>query len=149
MFEYFKSIFIIFISFSSGLVISSAVFAFISAIGVVPELAGKTKTTQYITLYEEMIIFGGIFGSCYSFMNYDFQIGYFILGKILVVLFFLGLGIFFGVLASSLAEVIDVIPIFSQRTNIKNGIPLLLISLAIGKAIGSLIYFLNISFQSK
>ncbi len=149
MFDYFKIMLVVFISFSSGLVISSAVFAFISAIGVVPDLAGKTRTTKYIIFYEEMIIFGGIFGSCYSFINYDFNIGQFFLGKIFIMLFCLSVGIFIGVLASSLAEVIDVIPIFSQRTNIKNGIPILLVSMAIGKCIGSLIYFANMSFQNK
>ncbi len=149
MFDYFKIVVIVFISFSSGLVISSAVFAFISAIGVVPDLASKTKTTKYISFYEEMIIFGGIFGSCYSFISYDFNIAQFFVGKVFIILFFVAIGIFIGVLASSLAEVIDVIPIFSQRTNIKHGIPLLLISMAIGKCIGSLIYFANLSLQSK
>lgn len=148
MYDYIKSILIVAVSFSSGLVISSAVFAFISAIGVIPDLAVKTKTTKFITLYEEMIIFGGIFGSCYSFIHYNIPLDSNILGKIFIAIFFIAIGIFVGTLASALAEVIDVIPIFSERSKIKHGIPILMISMAIGKCVGSLIYFANGSLQN-
>lgn len=143
-----KIAFIIFICFSSGLVISSAVFAFIGAVGVIPSIASRTNTSKYIRLYEEAIILGGIFGASHSFINYDFNLGFSLITITFVIIYFIAIGIFIGVLASSLAEVIDVIPTFSKRAGIKKGIGLLMLSMAIGKGLGSIIYFLNANLQS-
>lgn len=51
-------------------------------------------------------------------------------------------GIFVGCLAVSLAEVIDVIPILSRRIGLKVGMRYFLLAIAIGKLVGSLIYFI-------
>jgi stage V sporulation protein AB len=51
-------------------------------------------------------------------------------------------GIFIGCLAVSLAEVLDVIPILTRRFSIKIGMAYFIVSLAAGKLIGSLIYFI-------
>lgn len=142
-----KNLVIIFISFSSGAVIASAVFAFIAIIGIVPSLASKTNTTKYINLYEEMIIFGGIFGCINTVVDYNILLGVTMFGKFLIILFFTSIGVFVGILASSLAEVIDVIPIFSKRINIKKNLAILMLAIAIGKAIGSIIYFIRDGFQ--
>ncbi|MCL2616861.1 MAG: stage V sporulation protein AB, partial [Defluviitaleaceae bacterium] len=47
---------------ASGAVISTAVVAFISAVGLVPRLAQKTNTRAHIKLYEMAIALGGVFG---------------------------------------------------------------------------------------
>lgn len=143
-----KLAFIIFICFSSGLVIASAVFAFIGAIGVIPSIAARTNTTAHIKLYEEAIILGGIFGCSHSFINYNFNFGINIVTVFFVIIYFIAVGIFIGVLAGSLAEVIDVIPTFSKRAGIKKGIGLLMLSIAIGKGVGSIVYFLNTNLHS-
>ncbi len=147
MADLFKIMFISFISFSSGMVIASAVFAFIAIIGIVPSMAVKTNTTKYVRFYEEMIIFGGIFGCFNTIVDYNLGLDNSIFGIIIVSLFFLCIGIFIGVLASSLAECIDVIPTFSKRANIKQGLFLLILSIALGKCVGSIIYFVNVGFQ--
>ncbi len=147
MAEFLKGAVLVFISFSSGVVIASAVFAFIAIIGIVPSMAVKTNTTKYVVLYEEMIIFGGIFGCLNTIANYNLNLGAYFFGNFLVVVYFLGVGVFVGCLASSLAECLDVIPVFSKRANIKKGIFLILIAIAVGKFIGSMIYFLFNSFQ--
>ncbi len=147
MMELLKSAVLIFISFSSGVVIASAVFAFIAMIGIVPSMAIKTNTTKYVILYEEMIIFGGLFGCFNTIVDYNLNLGQSIIGQVIAVIYFLGVGMYVGVLASSLAECLDVIPIFSKRANIKKGIFLILMSIAIGKFTGSMLYFLYNSFQ--
>ena len=85
-----------------GMVISGAVFAFIAIIGVVPRIAQKTKTNSYIMLYEEGIIIGGIFGASCLMANW-----YLPIGRAAVALLMLMVGIFYGCLAVSLAEVLD------------------------------------------
>ena len=64
-----EKLILIMLGFSSGIVISGAVFAFIATVGIVERLANKTDTQKFIHLYEETIIFGGIFSppsSCLS-----------------------------------------------------------------------------------
>lgn len=51
--EIIKSIAVVVIGYSSGVVIAGGVFAFIAVLGIVTRLAQKTKTTNYIYLYED------------------------------------------------------------------------------------------------
>ena len=134
----FSNIVAIFISLSAGLVISSAIFAFIAAIGIVPRLAKKSETTQFIKAYETTIALGGFFGAIY--LAFPFSIGFIFLDFIVMFLIFCG-GIFLGVLAVSLAEVMDVIPILFRRARLKFGLRLFVYAIAFGKALGTILYF--------
>ena len=104
-------------AFGSGIVISGAVYAFIAMIGVVPRLAHKTKSARYIRLYEEFIIMGGIAGTLAMFVNYRISIG-----NMGAAIMGLAEGIFFGVLAICLTEVLNVIPILIKRCGLKAGL---------------------------
>lgn len=131
-----RYIFLILLGLGAGVVISGAVFAFIAIIGVVPRLAMKTKTDKYIKLYEEMIVLGGIFGA-FTIM-YDY---YLPIGTIPVILISLCIGIFYGCLAVSLAEVLNVIPILTRRAGLYKGLKYFITALALGKMAGSLLYY--------
>jgi len=139
-----KNIFVAAFGFSSGVVISGAVFAFIVIIGVVTRIAQKTGTEQYLKYYEEVILWGGILGGTSSFYIYHLPIG----NTFLVIASFC-LGIFIGCLAVSLAEVLDVIPILSRRGRIQKGLTIFVIAIALGKLCGSLAYFILPGFTSK
>jgi len=138
-----KQILCIIIGFGSGLVISCAVFAFITAVGVLPRIAQKTNTKQFIKYYEEVLLVGGVIGGISAF--YDI---YLPIGKIGVVIYSLGMGIFFGCLAASLAEVLNVIPILSRRARVQQGLFFFIMALAIGKLAGALMYFYIPGFYS-
>lgn len=125
------------VGFSGGVVIAGGVFAFIAIIGIIPRLMQKTKTSKYVMLYENIIILGGIFGSITMIWDINIPIG-----KIGSSIIGFAFGIFVGCLAVSLAEILDVIPIMTRRMTIKKGIGFFLISIAIGKAIGALIYWM-------
>jgi stage V sporulation protein AB len=51
-------------------------------------------------------------------------------------------GIFYGVLAMSLAEVLDMLPILSRRGGVRRGLYYFVLAVALGKTVGSLLYFL-------
>ncbi len=123
-------------SFSSGVVISGAIFAFITVIGIVPRLAGKTKTYSYIKVYETALMIGGVAGACAELFNLSVS-----LNNIFVIILSLTMGIFFGCLAASLAEVLNVIPVLVRRIRINQGLFYIVCALAVGKAAGSLLYF--------
>jgi len=125
------------IGIGTGLVVSGAVFAFITIVGVVPRLAQKTKTERHIRIYESAIILGGIFGTLTGVAQFTLPIG-----AVGVIVLSLANGIFFGALAMSLAEVLNVIPILTRRGRLQHGMFFFVLAIALGKFIGALIYFL-------
>ncbi|PKM52425.1 MAG: stage V sporulation protein AB [Firmicutes bacterium HGW-Firmicutes-7] len=138
-----KIIVLIMIGFGSGIVISGGIFAFIAILGVVPRMAQKTKTEKLMYIYEDCILYGGIFGGITLITSIEIGLG--IVGTILVGLFS---GIFVGSVAVSIAEVLDVVPILTRRIYLKNGLVFLMVCLAVGKMTGSLMYFLIQGFYS-
>jgi stage V sporulation protein AB len=140
-----RHIFLAFLGLASGTVIAGAVFAFIAAIGVVTRMAQRSNTGEYIIVYEEAIIWGGIFGAVTMAFNVSFNIS---LPAFPVFIAFLSLfiGIFFGVLAMCLAETLDVLPILGKRLSIQKGMQYLILAIALGKMSGSLLYFMVSGF---
>ena len=128
---------VIIIGLGSGALISGAVFAFIVKIGLVTRLAQKAGLSGKIIFLEEAIMMGGIFGTIMGLVNFNVNIGW-------PFMAFFGLltGVFYGCLAVSLAETLNVIPIMVRRINLKRGLAWLMICLALGKTVGSLAYFL-------
>ena len=132
-----KNAVLAFIGFGSGIVISGAVFALITVLGVVPRLAQKTKTESYIKLYEESILLGGVTASLLGFFN-----PYLPVGRPTIMLLSLCIGIFYGCLAVALAEVLNVLPLVARRTRLQRGMVWLVLAFSFGKMFGSILYFL-------
>ena len=131
-----KQLFLCFTAFSFGVVVAGGFLAFISLIGVVPRLAAVTKTADHVVTYENSLVYGAVFGNLISLYEKQIPIG--VLSLILPGLFG---GIFIGCLSGALAEVVNIIPIFARRMELRKGIPYLVYALALGKGIGSLIQF--------
>jgi stage V sporulation protein AB len=131
-----KYIMVILLGFGAGVVIAGAVFAFISVVGVVPRLADKTGTGSYVKWYEEAIIAGGIVGCV--LMNVNLYIP---IGKVAVAVLGLLIGMFYGCLAVSLAEVLNVVPVIARRTRVRQGIKWFIAAIALGKLVGSVLYY--------
>lgn len=131
----------VFIGFSSGVAIAGGVFAFITIIGIIPRLVQKTDTRKYIVLYENCIVLGGFLAT----LTFVFDV-YLPLGVVAELVFGAFAGIFIGGLAVCLAETLDVLPIVSRRAKLKIGLQYFILSISLGKTIGSLIYFLYPGF---
>ena len=58
----FRYLLLIMIGISSGVLASAGVFTVLIAVGLIPRFAGKTHTSRYVFLYEEMVVFGTITG---------------------------------------------------------------------------------------
>ncbi|MDD3570264.1 MAG: stage V sporulation protein AB [Lachnospiraceae bacterium] len=132
-----KNLLLSIIGFSSGVIVAGGIFAFIAIIGVVPRFAQKTGTQSKIKIYEDAIILGGILGNIEMFIDFKLPVGTFFA---IVVAF--SIGVFFGSLAVSLAETIDVVPIFMRRARLTKGLSIFVLALALGKLFGSLAYFI-------
>ncbi len=120
---------------SSGFAVAGGMFAFLIALGVVSRFAGKTHTAKYILYYEDAAAIGGILGNLVSIYQISIPVG--MAG---VVSFGLFSGIFTGAWAMALTEIVDTVPIFSRRIRLKTGLPWLILSMALGRAAGALVY---------
>lgn len=120
------------IGISSGVTVAAGIFAFITMIGIIPRLASRTKTANHIKSYENAIFYGTVFANIIYMYEVKVPVGAF--GLAIMGLFS---GMFVGCLALALAEILDVIPIFSMRIKLKRGIPFIIASLALGKLLGA------------
>lgn len=124
---------------ASGGAVAAGTFAFLVMLGVIPRMIGKSKTAPDILLYENAIILGGIIGNIYSvFLDLNLP-----LGHPLLVLYGISAGIFVGCNAMALAEVLKAFPILFRRMKLKEGLAVSIFSMAIGKTLGSIWYFIH------
>ena len=132
-----KEGFLVLFSAASGLLVSSGIFAFIAAIGIIPRMAWRTGTRQYVRFYEDVIVLGGVLGTTAMFVEYRLPpLWWHIIAVALLE------GIFVGVLAMALTEVLNVMPILMRRARLTQGIQWIILSFALGKVFGSLLYYL-------
>lgn len=149
-----KFLFMALLAFGGGTIVSGGVVTVLIAVGLVPRFADKTHTAKHIFLYEEMIVLGTITGSFFSIYKRYGQLGNFMLrtvgidsatwsviGGLLLAVYGIFAGVFVGCLALAIAEMLDTIPIFTRRISLHKGIGIVICTVAVGKMIGSLLYF--------
>lgn len=141
---------LLFGSLSFGFICAAGVFTVLSSVQLVPRFIGKTRSSNEIFLYENMIILGTIIGGVVSiYWEYEgagtLALGQTQSGSVLGLLLLLAYGVFSGMfvgcLALSIAEMLDSIPIFLKRISWKWGVSLMVGAVALGKILGSLLYF--------
>ncbi|MBE5934479.1 MAG: stage V sporulation protein AB [Lachnospiraceae bacterium] len=127
-----KYVIITFIGLASGIVVSSAVFAFIVALGAVNKTASIMGRADRVQWLEWMVILGAsIFNVVYLFI--ESLLG----GYVFIIIMGLFFGIFTGIMAMALAEITRVLPILYMRVNLKKGLVYIVIATVLGKVIGS------------
>lgn len=124
------------IGLSGGAIVAGGLFGFIVSLGVISDFADRTRTAHKVFLYEDSVALGGIVGN----ILYTYQVKAGSSGLLLGVLGLIA-GIFVGCWAMALTEILNVFPIFVRRTKIVKTVPFLILSIAIGKGVGALLYF--------
>ncbi|WP_026673158.1 stage V sporulation protein AB [Alkalihalobacterium bogoriense] len=136
-----EAIITVFVGLGGGLTVGAGFVAFLTLLGVIPRLTQLSKTKRFIHIYEWSIVIGAVTGSIVS-LN-DIQL---YLTKWLLVPLGLAAGIFVGMLAAALTEVLNVWPILAKRMGLQERIVILLMAIVLGKICGSLfhwIYFVD------
>jgi len=126
------------IGIGCGTAVAAGLFALISALTLIPRIANFSHTSEYVTTYEMVILAGGIAGNVATTLSFSWSLPTWVMG-----IFGLFGGIFIGCLAMSLAEALNVTAIFTRRLRLHTGIQWIILSMAIGKICGSLIYFIR------
>jgi len=131
---YLKNIFIVFTGLASGALVAAGTFAFVITIGVFTRLAQRTRTSAYTGVIEKVIILGASLANILFIYEVNlplYQVG--------ICLFGLFSGIFVGCLSMALAEILNIIPIMVRRMKLTEGLQYIVMAVAAGKFIGTLI----------
>ncbi|MBD8070327.1 stage V sporulation protein AB [Bacillus sp. PS06] len=132
-----KYFFIIFIGLASGLAVGAGFVAFLTVLGIIPRLTQLTKTRKYIHFIEWGVVFGALAGGWFSLTDSMLSLPAFI-----IVPIGLACGIYVGMLAAALTEVLNVWPILAKRIRVEDKIITLLMAIVLGKVAGSLFHWL-------
>ena len=144
--------------FSFGIMVAGGVFTVLFVVGLIPRFAGKTDTARYEIFYEECIIAGSVIGCLFSVFEFPYLIGkylqklphtaYLVITMALLILIGVLSGMFVGCLALAIAEMLDSIPILSRRIGFRHGLGVVTLAIAVGKLVGSLLYFCMKIFET-
>ena len=133
-----KNLVLLLIGIGGGVSVAGGLFAFLTIVGVVTRLAAGTKTAKNVVLYEDISLFGLVFGNLsYLFLD-SLKIG-----GIGLVIYGVGAGIFTGCLAAALAEIVNVVPVMAKRVRLQCGMSAVMVAFALGKLVGSLYQLLS------
>ena len=155
---FLRQMFLALIGGSAGLIVSAGVFTVLISVGLIPRFAGKMHVADRVFVLEEMVICGTLVGSFFSIYGRWAMIGSFVrehtlfgleategvwrfAGTLIQIIFGLFAGIFVGCLALAIAEMLNTIPVFARRIGFRHGLGIAIFSVAMGKLIGSIIYF--------
>lgn len=125
------------IGFSNGIIVGSGIVALLTLLDIIPRLAQVTKTYSYVTIYENVIIYSAAIAAFFSLSKVGMNTGAFFI----IMIGFL-MGVFIGLLASALAEVMNVIPVVVRRFQIEEYVFYVVYALILGKTLGSFIHWL-------
>jgi stage V sporulation protein AB len=121
------------IGFSGGLAVGAGFVAFLTVLGIIPRLIQLSKTEKFINVYISCVIIGSLVGTFLSFTSITWS-------QPIFLLLFWGLlhGIFNGMLAAALTEILNVFPIIYKRLGIDRHLIWLFMAVVLGKIAGSL-----------
>lgn len=121
------------IGFAGGLAVGAGFVAFLTILGIIPRLIQLSKSEHLIKVFTACVILGALFGSYLSFTNVPIHQSIFLL-----VIWGIFHGLFNGMLAAALTEVLNVFPILSKRVGLEKYLIPLLMAIVFGKVFGSL-----------
>ncbi|MGV8145712.1 MAG: stage V sporulation protein AB [Alkaliphilus sp.] len=127
-----RTVIVIIVGFASGTIVGSGIVALITLLDIVPRLAQLTKTYSKIRAYENTIILGATFGAIASITDFSVNAN-----PVLTIIIGFYMGVFVGLLAAAIAEVMNVIPIIVRRNKIEGYVVYILFALIAGKIVGT------------
>ncbi|KTD87111.1 stage V sporulation protein AB [Paenibacillus etheri] len=118
---------------AGGIAVGGGVIALFVVLDMVPRLAQLTSSYDKVHWYEGAMVVGSLLGTVSDFWNWKISLGPLV--ELGIGLFD---GIFVGMLAAALTEVLNVLPILAKRLNMTHYLFGLLMAMVSGKVAGSL-----------
>lgn len=125
-----------FTGIAGGFAVGGGFVAFISVLGVLPRVIIMTSQQSKLPGIEWSLISGALFGTVAMYVPFSVNLP--------LAVPFLGLlsGMFIGMMAAALTEVLNVIPLVTKRLKIAGSLELVITAIIAGKVAGSLVYWL-------
>lgn len=128
------NIFVALLGLAGGLAVGSGLVALLIVLDLIPRLAQIANAYRMSIWFETAVICGSLYWTFADFMNWKLPLpqGVFLTGAGLFD------GIFIGMLAAALTEVMNVLPILAKRMNLSDYMVGLVMAMVLGKTLGSL-----------
>lgn len=125
--------FLAFFGLAGGIAVGSGMVAFLVVLDIIPRLAQITRSFDQVLRFESAVVIGSVFWTFADFFTWSVPLWP-------AVSSFVGLfdGIFVGMLAAALTEVLNVFPILAKRLKLNGMLVWLLMAMVLGKVCGSL-----------
>jgi stage V sporulation protein AB len=134
MIEGIADMFLVLLGLAGGLAVGSGLVALLIVFDLIPRLAQLADAYRMSAWFESALVSGSLYFTFADFMDWKLSLPFgLLLGSV-------GLldGIFIGMLAAALTEVINVLPILAKRMKLSAYMVALVMAMVIGKTIGSL-----------
>lgn len=132
-----SSVLLMLIGLSGGLIVGSGLVALLTVLSLIPRLVQITKCESHLIYFQWAVVFGAFASTLFTSFCPPL---YLAPGWLAVPGLFMGL--FVGLLAAALTEVLNVIPILAKRIYVYEYLHLFILALALGKITGSLFYWM-------
>jgi len=139
--DYLQTGLIVFIALAGGCVIGSSFVALLVIFDLIPRLAQLSNSYKKAVWFESALICGSVYFIAADFfdLRLPFQLNGLISGVGLLN------GLFVGMLAAALTEVMNVLPIIAKRLSLSKYMVSLMMAMVMGKIVGSLFDWLVFS----
>jgi len=137
MIETLRGLLLAVVGLAGGFAVGSAFVALLIVLDLIPRLVQLTRGHRRSGWFESALLMGALYWSCADFFDWVLPLP---LVALLVPSVFQG--VFVGMLAAALTEVLNVIPILTKRLKLKEYLFALLLAMVLGKVAGSLVDWL-------
>ncbi|MNN18619.1 hypothetical protein D3C81_1318340 [compost metagenome] len=124
----------IFLGLAGGIAVGGGVIALFVVLDIIPRLAQLSRSYDKVHWYEGAMVSGSVVGTVADFWDFKLYLHSEVING------WIGLlnGIFIGMLAAALTEVLNVLPILAKRLHMRQYLFGLLLAMVFGKVAGSL-----------
>jgi stage V sporulation protein AB len=136
------TILLMMLGLAGGFAVGSSFVALIMVLDLVPRLVKIARAPKAVHAMELALVSGVLFFTLIHFYHWELHFTNWLSGGVSLLQ-----GIFVGMLAASLIEVLNVIPIITRRIRMQGYLTILLVAVVLGKISGSLFDWLV--FHSK
>ncbi|WP_048602209.1 stage V sporulation protein AB [Rubeoparvulum massiliense] len=137
IFSILQGLLLIVIGIGSGMLVGTGIVAFLLVLDVIPRSIQLSKSRNLIPQYEGAIIAGTLLFTILDFTHPTLP-SIAMVKYVLLIILGSFMGIFVGMLAAALTEILNVIPIMARRIGMDGHLIPFLMALALGKVLGSL-----------
>lgn len=125
------------IGLAGGFAVGSAFVALLIVLDLIPRLVQLTRAHRRSWLFESAILLGVLYWLCADQFHWVLGLppGFLLLPAVFQ-------GVFVGMFAAALTEVLNVLPIIAKRLRLKPYLFVLLVAMMLGKVTGSLVEWL-------